>query len=464
MFGHQPSLAPLNKMLVNYRGKYANDFRPVIIDTFNNFFQATGWITGETSLTTTLSAQPTVNSEELNVVSSTGLVVNCLIIVNNTDTYIVKSISGGTLTVNPNVKTAYPIGTEVKSVWMNEFHPNTEGYLGLGKFIANAKRIEYEIPSYNFLGAYGDFETTYTDANGEPDVPTGWVSIDNTKTIFGADNYIDPTTTTAPVHVSKGTKNISIVCTNQGAGMKTKDNYKLRPGYYVLRGDMKLGQATGSVTISVCKASDDSAVFTYDLSQSDSRKGALKRKAWKFQITTYENYYIKIVQTSATAATVYLDNLALYRAYEQDLSDRYVFENPGNEKIVWFGDSWVSIGSLITGWKTELELRTLHSVIAVNAGTGGDKASNLVARIVEDVLTEKPYMCVINVGVNDAVAAVTVNDFVASYDTIIQILQNNLIIPVILTVPPLAQAYESYTNGLLTHDAFNFNAALKNRY
>lgn len=76
------------------------------------------------------------------------------------------------------------------------------------------------------------------------------------------------------------------------------------------------------------------------------------------------------------------------------------------KKIVFFGDSitqmGINKGGYIDRMQTAINDKGLHSKYElVGAGIGGNKVYDLYLRIEEDVLSEKPGVVVIYVGVND---------------------------------------------------------------
>ena len=446
----------VRQAFVHERAKNANQYRPVIIDTFFGYFLGQPWKSGQSSLTTTLSASASKGATGCSLTSVTGLVSGTLIIINETDTYVVNTIVGNDITTYPLMRSAYSSGTTARTVWYNEYHPgnglSAYGYTGLGKFIANAKRIEYEQPSYNILTNPG-FEDVYTDANGETNCPVGWESLIPASLVFGSNPY---SSSSIQPHATGGAKGSAIIATAAGAGLKS-DDYLLTPGYYVFRGDFKYtsGKA-GDVTIGLYKSSDDSAVWEDTFTSNDIPiDGALKRIAFKFHVPTRGNCYLKIVQAGVNNVTLFYDTFAFYRAYEQDETDAFIFENVGNEQIAWLGDSWINDGFIMSTWETQLQSRYLHDFNYINAGIGGDTTDDLVARFQNDVISRRPYMCVVHVGVNDGVNGIATNTFLANYDTIIETLQENMIIPVILTVPPLYSFNQT---------AYDWNDDLKERY
>lgn len=84
--------------------------------------------------------------------------------------------------------------------------------------------------------------------------------------------------------------------------------------------------------------------------------------------------------------------------------DQVLFKN--QDKVIFFGDSITSSGTSGNGYITLLNraLKKSHpelEVFLVNSGNSGNKVPNLQARLHSDVLSKKPTVLFIYIGIND---------------------------------------------------------------
>lgn len=131
-------------------------------------------------------------------------------------------------------------------------------------------------------------------------------------------------------------------------------------------------------------------------------------------------------------------------------------------KIVCFGDS-ITYGYKIGGGqvgytypqKLEKTIRTLFNettTTVVNAGIGGNTSSDGRARIVNDVLSQQPDVCVMMFGTNDAQQAsnnVPIDTYRTNMNYMIDLMNNSGIAVVLMAPPPLALDNSSGMNGML---------------
>ncbi|MBO1582726.1 GDSL-type esterase/lipase family protein, partial [Bacillus sp. XF8] len=125
------------------------------------------------------------------------------------------------------------------------------------------------------------------------------------------------------------------------------------------------------------------------------------------------------------------------------LSQKVAFKS---NTIVLFGDSITEQNSIITStyaynyskgffsWANVL-LGSPFNVLN-NAGIGGNRTDQMIARIDKDVLQYKPQYCFFMGGVNDISANITYEDLIANLENIYKILTQNNIVIITSTITP----------------------------
>jgi len=109
------------------------------------------------------------------------------------------------------------------------------------------------------------------------------------------------------------------------------------------------------------------------------------------------------------------------------------------KKIVFLGDSITQLGTYPTVVATAL------GATAINAGVAGQTTAEILARVETDVIEQRPDLCVLFAGTNDAYFSVPIAQFQSDYEKLLKRLKAANI-PVVVVTPPHFSA-DSHLNN-----------------
>ena len=139
---------------------------------------------------------------------------------------------------------------------------------------------------------------------------------------------------------------------------------------------------------------------------------------------------------------IYPNIKKVYSYYQPSIQHKsYPIKSISNDtiKVLFIGDSWAAYhhhyDSILSHMITQ---QTGWSCRVSSKGFVGAKSKEIYERLYSDYIenmVEHPNYCIISAGINDAVAQLGADYYVANYSLIIQFLLDNDIVPVILDIP-----------------------------
>jgi hypothetical protein len=421
--------------------------RPAFIEQHISGFFGRGMLTAETINVATeqaLVGDYAVGAATLAVTSATNFTVGGSVAIKHDNglyrTYFVDSKSGNNIGIRPTLRnTCTAALARIERTWYNRAHPGKFYMRWLAQRIANSTELDAAMPDGR--------RVLYTNVASNPNtledtlIAVGSAAI----TYYDASDLGGDGTTATPVRFALGRTayvgNILAV----GDGIKTQQ-------FDV--GDV--ANAVVQVAFLAAVSATQFSIQVFDeldvergkyIIPSGSNSGAMQIYALPADLRGAKRIYVRVAcETYVSSAYFTVDQIDVFEAPE---AAGKIIANPA-AKIVVLGDSWVGgdLGSTperepIT---TQLALELPYATI-INAGVGGNKVTDELARFDTDVTPYAPDYVVINTGTNECYSPLSgtfdptaIDAFINTYRTLI----NKIIAigarPIILGVPALAQS------------------------
>lgn len=439
--------------------------RPAYLDQFVDGFFGRGMLTAETDnlVTEQFVTAPAVSGAwTISVTSATNLIAGGCVTVKHDNgrygTYFLAGKTGNVLTIFPSLRYGVSTASKIERTWFNRAHPGKFYMRELAQRIASTTELEAAMPSggrilfANFASSPNTVEDSLVAVSG------------------GVVNYYDASNEgaggiTSPVRFGIG-RTAYVTAGTVGSGAETRLFAVGRDTECVAK---LVFAATSAASVYKIEVLDETGkAFNEVLATYNAPSGAsgvvLQTRTITFN--TRSSKYLKVRVTCASSPNngFYIDQIDVFEA---PATNSLIISKRG-AKIVCIGDSWVA-GDLASTPEREPITTQLASELPdatiINAGIGGNKIWEQVARFDTDVAVHKPDYVVVNTGTNEAYNPASgifepnsVDYFIAQYRIMINKIIGIGARPIIVGVPALAQSDSatSYTDWLLNNRARSY--------
>ncbi|PMV86013.1 hypothetical protein C1X35_06345 [Pseudomonas sp. FW306-1C-G01A] len=362
---------------------FSNTIEPAVIDLHYGTLAGTGWTSSDPGgvVSTLTTAGAAVNTTDIPVVSTATYYVGQLICWLASDgQYYTATVgallAGPIIRLDRQLTVSIASGAPVYNFYANDAHANTFGYNAVADDALrqlNAKRIS---------------RMEYLSKDGAIWSP-----------ILGATLASNPNGTTYgnPGGNAIGERSISVTSAAAGAGCSSSW-VGLQGGDYranvVVNPGLRAGSLSGSIDIFIDELIADGTVFQVAQLAGILSYSGIMSKDIPFSVREGSCVRVRITSPNGGGFTFYPGPISYHRqaGYLNTL-------NRG--KHVLFGDSWFGGGDIFNRLVARLPKATI-----INKGTGGNKASDLIARFTADVIPSAPDFVWLIIGTNDYYASV----------------------------------------------------------
>jgi len=326
----------------------------------------------------TVTALANAGQTTVTVSSSTGMAVNQLLTYMGTDsnyyTASVKSIVGGTITLNSALQQSIPTGSNLHAFYKNESHPDTFGFYAIADNILRYNKTKYKI----------DRNCVLSDTIGSPTITT---NSSNDMNNPGSANVISK----------------KVVSSNGGVDAVKGTVYLSSTGTYIVK--FYINTHGKNATL---KWVYDGIATTQSVNTNEP------------VLVTMPMYLYDTARTVTISASP--DNTG------DSLTVNYtvpVLKSTGNKpnlnngKIVLYGDSWFANYGIYQRLTAKLPQASI-----VNSGVGGYTSSDLITAFNTYVTPYNPDVVIIIVGTNDYYGGVSALSFTKSINQLKQLVAN----------------------------------------
>lgn len=360
-------------------------------------------------------------------------------------TYFINDIISSAVFLSPKLKYAVSNKT-CERTWYNKAHPGKYYMRQLAQRIASSGEVEVSAPANRAL---------FSQFDSNPNEAVDSLTVVNSASIA----YFDASNTGSGGAGSSLRFNIgrtALVTINAaGDGARTQGFANYFAGLANLRVTLSCGNSDTSISV---KIFDDSGIpipiAQLDIPSSESLTTPTIYNIPCRLTGNGKRFFVEITATNAPTvpADLYIDQIDVF---ELKYSGNSLFDKNSTGKMVVLGDSWVA-GDLGTSAEREPITQQLAielpNMTIINAGVGGNTATDLITRFDTDVTAQSPDYVVINVGTNDCYSPSSgtffpnaVNNFVLQINQLVSRCQSIGAKPILVGVPALAESDGAYT-------------------
>lgn len=350
------------------------------------------------------------------------------------DSYTVYQVGAGTLAIAPSLRYAVSAGAAIERLWYNRAHPGKFYMRYLAQRVARA--IEHDAAFPNGT------RTVFSFFDSNPN------TIEDSLTALGSAtiNYYDASSASAGAgHAPRFIfgRSAFVGTTNVGDGAETP--------YFKVQSSAPLVAKVAFVSMSNAPDyrlsvvdQDGNELAGLDLPASiDNRAPRILTLPFRPGLATLVK--VKLTATANPTTSFVLDMIDVFEAPE---TSGHIVGGP-SPKIVCLGDSWIA-GDLASTAEREpitqqLALELAHATV-VNAGIGGQKVWEMLARFDTDVAPHNPQYVVVNTGTNESYSPASsvfdpnaIDFWIDSYNQLIERIKEIGARPIIIGVPALAE-------------------------
>jgi hypothetical protein len=420
--------------------------RPAFIEQHFSGFFGRGMLTAETINVTTeqaLSGSFTVGESTLTVTDAAHFLVGGCVTVEHDNgrygTYFVDSKAVNNIGIRPALR--YPCAAgRIERTWFNRAHPGKFYMRELAQRIAHSSELDAAMP--------GRGRVLFTNVASNPNtvedtlVPIGGATVN----YYDEVNLGEDGTTATPVRFSlgRGAYVANILANSDGVETQRFDINSF--GDAMVKVVMYASSTTSLFSIRLFDENDEER-GKYILPGAGSNR---INQVYSFPVDLRGARQIR-VRIACEFFSVSGGYLAVNQidVFEAPSAAGPIISNPA-ARIVCLGDSWVAgdLGSTVQREPitTQLALELPYATI-INAGVGGNKITDMIARFDADVASHDPEYVVINTGTNEAYSPLSgtflpnaVDDFIVVYRRLLNMIAAIGARPIIIGVPALAQS------------------------
>jgi len=373
--------------------------RTAYIEQFISGFFGRGMLAGETINVTTeqaIAVSAAAGAASITVTDATHMLVGGCVTILHDDglyhTYFVAAKAGNVLSIRPGLRSAVSTASQIERTWFNRAHAGKFYIRGLAQRVARSTEFDAAMPNAG--------RVLFSNFSSNPNTPEDTLTAVGGASIsyFAASPLGSSGNTDTPVRFAIGrTALITPAGVNQGA----ETPLFAVPEY----GDCiaKIMFACPSVTPS-CRIEvigETAAVLaTYDI------PGGIDQTIHQiytvpFNARAARFVKIRVTVTAGVLGSFMLDQIDVFEA--PITNDRLITKR--GAVVVCLGDSWVAGdlgGSLQREPLTQQLALELPTAKVVNAGIGGNKVWEMLARFDADVAVHSPDYVVVCTGTNEA--------------------------------------------------------------
>lgn len=422
----------------------ASDRAPAYLEQNITGFFARGMLTSEAENVGTeqaITANKAAGAVDLDITDSTQYQLGGTLTVKHDNgkysTYFIASKTGNKLGIKPALKSACTVGNaRVERTWYNRAHPGKFYMRELAQRIANTSEIDAAMPS----GARVLFTNVASNPNTTEDTIA---AIGGTSVNYFPQSHLGSsanTNTPARFTLARSAFVDNIDAIGDGAETALFDTLGI--GDAVVK--VAMFAEGGGHTYAIQAINQTGLVIAEKVIGVD---GVTQIYTMGASLRGHEKVKIRVVvKTYGGAGGVFA--LSQIDVFEAHASGQKIIQNE-SAKIVVLGDSWVAgdpgapveRAALTVHLQKELPRATL-----INAGLGGNKVWEMLARFDTDVAPHKPDGVIVVTGTNEAYNPSSgiffpnaVEDFLRVYGVLIGKILEIGARPIIVGVPALAQ-------------------------
>lgn len=375
--------------------------------------------------------------------------------------YFVAAKAANVLTLRPNLRYAVNSTCRIERTWFNRAHPGKFYMRELAQRIAYSTELDAAAPTGGRI--------LFTDNNDPTTAEDKLVVLGGAVVnYFAASSIGSSGDETTPVRFPLG-NTAYVTSLSVNAGVETALYSVPLDGDYIAKFVFSAAVATPSFLVQVLDGSgiaNNEVIATYAIPASPDN---VVPRVHTIPFTTRATKYLKVrvTCTAAPSGGFSFDQVDVFRSGGE--TGLIATKRTGAAVIVGLGDSWVA-GDLVNTPEREpitqqLALE-LPGVTIINAGVGGNKIWEEVARFDTDVAPYRPDYVFVNTGTNECYNPASGTFYPNSVDYFL--FQYRLLIdkilaigarPIIIGVPALAQ-----TDGAFSAWALNDRARTYGKY
>lgn len=430
--------------------------RPAYLEQFISGFFGRGMLDGETINIVTeqaIAASAAAGSSTVVATDATNFLVGgCVSILHDNGvygTYFVAAKSGNTLTIRPGLRYAVTTTSRIERTWFNRAHPGKFYMRELAQRIARSTELDAAMPDGRRM-----IFTTFTSATAVEDrlVAVGGATI----SYFAASNLGSSGDTTTPVRFAIS-RTALVAYSGTGQGAETPLFAVPRDGNYVAK--IIFASPSSVPTYRVEVITDTGAVLASYTIPGGQDQSIHQVYTVPFAARSAAFAKVRITCTANASSPFYVDEIDVFEA--PVATGRIISKRQA--RIVCLGDSWVAGdlgGSLQREPITQQLAIELPDAKIINAGVGGQKIWEQLARFDTDVTPHRPDYVVVSTGTNECynpASAIfdpnSLDFFIAQWRLMISKIVSIGARPIIIGVPALAETDGAFSSWLLNDRA-----------
>lgn len=406
---------------------------PIAINLHFDTLQGVGMTSPEQAagFSTTVTAASSTNT--IQVASATNWAVGQLVCYVATDgqyyAMIINAISGNTFTLNRVLPVPIASGAALYPFYVSDGHPSLHGYRTIAddalRQISRERKLVY---------ANNDGSQWLAQGSGI------------TLTLQTTPYYGNPGSTIA------GQQSVLVQGSVSNTGVNSRSVEFAQGGTYeteVVVNPGNVGGGAGTVTVSIQATYPDGSSSIVGTTTTTVFGNTVRLVKLRYRVR--KGTRITVLVRSPTSGG-WLCLVGMVRHYLITSNMRSI--NKGVH--VAFGDSWFAQPGIVDRLQSRLPRATF-----INAGVGGNKVTDLIARFAADVATKSPNFVWTTVGINDVYANVTPSDYLIGMEQLLGLIQGINAVPIVFDCPTghisvSAGAYVSiarqYAMGLIAND------------
>lgn len=420
---------------------------PVQIDQFIDAMSGRGMLTAETnnvSTTTSVIGSALAGTSSITLATTTNLLVGGSLVIRHTNgeywPYFIYVKTGNTLAVLPALRFNVDSSCEAERLWYNRAHPGKFYMRYLAQRVARGTEAECAMVQGR-RAAFVDYGQGTTVALGG--LTAGGTGV--TVNYYPANPLGPSGNTDTPVRFTFETTGY-LDMTAGSTGYAQTGLFTLQ-AYCRVQAILTMASDT-AVTVAVLDQSDRVLSTMVVAGSGGAANAVMQHKRVRMCFFTGAATSVRFRFSRGAGVAVGMA-LASIDCFEQPI-DHGRIVSKRNAVIVGLGDSWIAGDVVNTPEResimTQLALELPQATI-INAGIGGNKVDQMLARFNADVAVHRPDYVIVNTGTNEAYnpyastfVPTAVGHFIALYLQLIARILSIGARPILLGVPALAQS------------------------